>query len=99
MEEETSSKSLQQKLLKRIEDFSRQLEVLQLPEYVEYLRNPKKMLWINFLVGVARGVGVGVGATVIAALIIYTLSKLVTLPLIGRFFADIIKIVQVYLHQ
>lgn len=99
MEENNSSESINKMLLKRIEEFSRQLERLQLPEYIEYLHNPKRMLWVNFLVGIARGVGVGIGATVIAGLVLYILSKMVSLPIIGQLIAEIIKIVKVYLHQ
>lgn len=99
MEENSSAKKVNELLLKKIEEFSQQMERLHLPEYVEYLHNPKRMLFVNFLVGMARGVGVGIGATVVAGLIIYLLSQMVTLPIVGKLIAEIIKIVQVYLHQ
>jgi len=92
-------KELQKKLLLKLHQFSYQMEQMHLPEYVAYLQSPARMLWINFLVGIARGVGIGIGATVIAALILYFLSKLVTVPLIGKFVAEIIRIVHIYLHQ
>lgn len=99
MEEDDSSKTLKETLLKKLEEVAGQMERLHLPEYVEYLQSPSRMFAVNFLVGIARGAGAGIGATVIAALIIYGLGHLVGLPIIGKFFADIIKIVQSYLHQ
>ncbi len=99
MQENNSSKNINELLLKKIEQFSQQMERLHLPEYIAYLHNPKRILFINFLVGLARGIGVSIGATVVAGLIIYLLSKMVTLPIVGQFIAEIIKIVKVYLHQ
>lgn len=60
---------------------------------------PGKLLWINFLIGVFRGVGMAVGFTVLGAVLIYILKKLVVLniPLIGNFIAEIAKIVQQHL--
>lgn len=58
-----------------------------------------KILWNNFLIGLARGFGLAVGMTVIVAVVAFILSKLVTLPLIGHFIAEIVKVVEVYLKE
>lgn len=65
-------------------------------EYVFIKDNLKKLVWYNFLMGVARGLGMAVGFTLLGALSIYILQKIVllNLPGISRFIADIINLVQ-----
>ncbi|MGE5474913.1 MAG: DUF5665 domain-containing protein [Ignavibacteriales bacterium] len=65
-------------------------------EYQEFLRKPMKVLWINFVRGIASGVGMAVGFTILGALVIYLLKSMVSLnlPLIGQFIAQLVKIVQ-----
>jgi Domain of unknown function (DUF5665) len=55
-----------------------------LDEFMDYIRSPWKMLWPNFVAGVARGFGALVGATIVIALVGWTLSTLIDLPLIGK---------------
>ena len=75
------------------------LENLKLAEYIELLNSPVKFFWINFLAGIARGVGFALGMTVLAAIILYFLQQLMVLnlPVIGDFIAEIVKIVQEHL--
>lgn len=84
------------RLSQKIDELSLNFERLNLAEYVDILRNPKRLLYINFLGGVARGFGTAVGFTLLGALVIYILQRIVILrlPIIGTFIADIIKIVQ-----
>lgn len=51
---------------------------------MEYIRSPWKMLWPNFVAGIARGFGALVGATIVIAMIGWILSTLIDLPLIGK---------------
>ncbi len=53
-------------------------------EFMDYIRSPWKMLWPNFVAGVARGFWALVGATIVIALIWWFLSTLIDLPLIGK---------------
>lgn len=87
---------LLEQLSEKIDDLSIRIEKLNLAEYLELLRNPKRLLYINFLGGMARGFGMAVGFTLLGAFVLYVLQRLVILrlPLIGDFIADIIKIVQ-----
>lgn len=72
------------------------LEKSKIREYTDLVQNPKRLIWINFLSGVARGVGLAIGLTVITATLLYFLKMLgaLDLPIIGDFIADIIRIVQ-----
>lgn len=84
------------KIIEKMEELSVRIEKLNLTEYLELYRNPSRLLYLNFLAGVARGFGMAIGFTLLGALVIYVLQKMVILklPVIGDFIADIIKIVQ-----
>ncbi|EGO63227.1 DUF5665 domain-containing protein [Acetonema longum] len=72
------------------------LETLRIAEYVELLQRPFRLLAINFIAGIARGLGIALGATVIFALVIELLRRMIVLniPGIGDFIADIVRIVE-----
>ncbi len=55
-----------------------------LEEFIDYIRSPWKMLWPNFIAGVARGFGALVGATIVIGLIGWSLTVIIDLPLIGQ---------------
>ncbi|MEW6106863.1 MAG: DUF5665 domain-containing protein, partial [Bacillota bacterium] len=87
-------------LIRRIADLSLAMDKMNIAEYVEFLRNPRRIIYVNFLGGLARGFGIGIGATVLAAVFLLVLSRLVqlNLPVIGRFIAEIVKIVSEHLR-
>ncbi|NLV37173.1 MAG: hypothetical protein GXY17_10925 [Clostridiaceae bacterium] len=71
------------------------MERAKLNEYVNYLENPRKMFFANFMAGLARGFGASIGFTILAAVVIYILQGVVklNLPIIGEFISDIVNIV------
>jgi len=75
---------------------SRRLEDSSVAEYVEFMRNPRRVIWSNFLAGMARGFGIAIGASVLTALFLYALSVVISLniPIIGNLIAKIVKIVK-----
>lgn len=77
---------------------ARQMEKSRIAEYTELLHSPFRLIWLNILSGVARGLGIALGFTFFAATIIYVLQVLgaLNLPIIGDYIADIVRIVQ---HQ
>ncbi len=83
-------------LSQKIDELSIRIEKLNLAEYLEILRDPKKVLYVNFLGGLARGFGMAIGFTLLGAFVIYILQRMVILklPIIGTFIADIVEIVQ-----
>ncbi len=86
---------IQKVLSKRIKRLSQDLEKFNLAEYMNMLNDPRRYFKVNFMVGLARGLGFALGATVFAALVIYILQRLVVLnlPLIGDFIAELVWIV------
>ena len=81
---------------KKIDEISINMEKFKLVDYVYYLEHPRKMLFANFVGGLARGFGMAIGFTILGALAIYILQVVVKwkLPLIGEFISQIINIVQ-----
>lgn len=94
-----NQKELLEKLYYQTAELLDKLEKFKLAEYMHYLNNPVRYFWINFWGGVARGLGIAVGMTVLGAILVYFLQQLVmlNLPIIGDFIADIVKIVQEHL--
>ena len=92
---ENDDRRLQQRLLDRIGELSREMEKYNLAGYISALNNPRRYVVVNFVGGIARGLGIAVGATFLGALVLYFLQRLVVLnlPLIGDFIADLIRIV------
>ncbi|MBE6082420.1 MAG: hypothetical protein E7205_07015 [Tissierellaceae bacterium] len=85
---------------KKIDDIALNLEKSKIGEYVDLINNRKRLLYLNFIQGLARGFGMAVGFTILGALVVYFLQRLIKLniPLIGSFIAEIVNIVQYYLH-
>lgn len=77
------------------------MEKMKLAEYVDLLHSPWRLLWINFISGIARGLGIAIGFAILGAVIVIVLRKLVdlNLPVIGGFVADIVEIVQQQLRS
>jgi len=57
-------------------------------DYLEYLQSGKRIMWVNFKAGIAKGFGITVGMTVVVAVFIWVLTMLVDLPVIGEHFAE-----------
>ena len=81
-------------LEKRLNELALMLEKLKLAEYLVHLNNARRMMWVGFLGGLARGLGIAVGFTLLGAFVLYLLQQsfVNNLPLIGDFIADIVKI-------
>ncbi|MBT8070501.1 MAG: hypothetical protein KJN61_07555 [Gammaproteobacteria bacterium] len=64
------------------------LEAGGVVDYLEYLQSGKRIMWVNFKAGVARGLGMTVGATLVLGVTIWILTMLVDLPVVGEYFSD-----------
>lgn len=84
------------KLNRNVDKLNRKLEEKNIEEIVYLLGDRKEIFRRNFWAGVSRGVGIGIGVTIITAILIIFLKKIVTLniPIIGRYIADIVDIVE-----
>lgn len=79
---------------KEREQVIKALESTGLDEFMEYIRSPWRMLWPNFVAGIARGIGALVGAALVIALIGWLLTRLISLPLIGQSLEPYVREVQ-----
>ena len=82
-------------LFKKIRKVELKLERANLAEFMKLIQNPVRLIFLNFLAGLARGFGIAVGLTIIASLFIVFLSRLASLnlPIIGKFVAELVRIV------
>lgn len=71
-------------------------EKREIHDLIYVLGSKKEILRRNLLAGLARGIGGGIGFTIITAIIIFFLQRIVRLniPVLGEYINDIIEIVQ-----
>jgi len=88
-----------QKVLEKLDRISDHINKIAIAEYREMIKSPRRMIIVNFVAGLARGLGIAVGATVLGAIFLIFLFRVgqLNLPLIGEFIARVIKVVQTYL--
>jgi hypothetical protein len=65
-------------------------------EYARYLYSPRRMILSNFVAGLARGIGMAVGFSLLSAVIVYLLQQFAwrNIPVIGDFIAKIVAVVE-----
>ena len=65
-------------------------------EWTYIFGSKKEIIKRNLIAGIFRGVGIGIGVTIITAILIILLQRIVALniPVIGEYITDIVDIVQ-----
>ena len=83
-------------LQKSIDKLMSFFEKRELHDLIYILGSKKEIFRRNLLAGLARGIGGGIGFTIITAIIIFFLQRIVRLniPIIGEYINDIVEIVQ-----
>jgi len=89
----------QKEILEKLQDVSERMKKMTIAEHIEMVRSPKRMIIINFIAGLSRGLGFAIGATVLGAIMITVLVRIASsnIPIIAEFVARIIKIVETYM--
>lgn len=87
-------------LERRLEEVLLALQRARLAEYLELLQRPGRLFLLNLLAGLARGLGIAVGFTVLGAIVIWFLrsSFLANLPVVGSWIAQLVRIVEMELR-
>ncbi|HAX62137.1 MAG TPA: hypothetical protein DCX95_06270 [Elusimicrobia bacterium] len=82
---------------KKLERSATQIKNMVSSEFrdiLDFVKKPWKLIWVNFLIGIARGVGLVIGMTILGAVLVamvfFVLNKMVNLPVIGSYIAQII---------
>ncbi len=85
-----------EELNKKLDDLNHALTKSKFLDLVELLGNRKELFFRNIWTGMVKGIGIGIGVTIITAIILIVLQKIVTwnIPVIGEYIADIVDIVQ-----
>lgn len=88
-------------LLRRLDSLAAAIEKSSIAEYVEFYKRPHRVIYVNFLAGVARGFGVAVGVTILGAVVLYILQRsfVRNIPVLGSFIAEIVRIVEMELGR
>lgn len=83
-------------LIKKIDRLIYLLDKANITKNIEIFQDRKKLILRNFWAGVTKGIGTGIGFTVLTAIIIYILQYIIRLniPVIGQYINDILDIVQ-----
>ena len=83
-------------LLENIDKLNKSLQKNNFLDLVELLGDRRRLFIRNFSSGIFKGIGIGIGVTLITAILLILLQKIVSLniPVIGEFIADIVDIVQ-----
>lgn len=83
-------------IARRLERVTERIEQLRLDAYLRYAHDWPRRLFGELLNGIARGIGFSIGFTLLGALLLYVLQSIAfdNLPVIGRFLADLVRIVE-----
>ena len=90
-------KKEEKELIKRLDKINYTLSQNNILELIELLGNRKKFFFRNFWSGIIKGIGTGIGFTILTAILLVVLQKIVALnlPVISEYILDIIEIVKI----
>jgi len=83
-------------VVREVDRIAKIVERMNLGDYVGLLQKPGRLLWINFLAGLARGLGTILGATVLVSLIVAVAQWIIAshLPGIGHFLQNFLQLLK-----
>ena len=84
------------KINKKIDNINEKIDKSRIVEISYIIGNKKEIINRNLLAGISRGIGIGIGITLISSAIVYLLQKIIKLniPVLGEYIADIVAIVK-----
>lgn len=92
MKPETPSKDH----LAAMDRLARRLEAMRIADYMELLEKPRKLIMTNFIAGVFRGLGFAIGTTIVFAVVVEFLRRiiLINIPVISDYLVQLIKLIE-----
>ncbi len=95
-ETENKDKFLYRELNKKLDNLNYAMSRNKVMDLIELLGDRKKLFVRNLWTGIVKGIGIGIGVTLITAILVMILQKIVSLniPVIGEYITDIIDIVE-----
>ena len=94
--EEALTETEGRELLAKVSWLAAYLDRMNFAKYVDLMQSPRRIIFLNFLGGVGRGLGIAVGFTVLGFLLVYILNLLnvVNLPIIGDFISELLLYIE-----
>ena len=90
----------QKRLTQQLAELVSQLDHMEVKSLADYYANPRQVMFFNVVLGICRGVGFAIGASVVAAIFlslgVKVLSHFVDTPVIGKMISDIIHAMKTY---
>ncbi len=80
----------------KLDRISQMMESARLEDILQNYSNPWRVIRINFLVGLSRGVGMTIGTALFLGILIYLLGQIVSMPLIGEYIAELLQWIDTY---
>ncbi len=77
----------------------KQLAAEAMEYFIQYVSSPWRIVWVNFLAGIFRGLGALIGASIVLALIFWILTMLIDVPLVGEYAKDIKSTIAGYAQE
>ncbi|MBQ4567245.1 MAG: hypothetical protein IJA79_03850 [Desulfovibrio sp.] len=79
-----------------LEKLATRLENCGLEEYIKLSQRTWKILWLNFLSGVARGLGFTVGTAIVLAIAYKVLKQLISMniPYLTEVLKDVVELIK-----
>lgn len=89
------------KVEQKVDEIALKLEKIKIDSYVELMSDTPKLIKKNFVAGLSKGIGMAIGFTILGAIALLLLRKIVAMniPIIGRYVSDIAQIVEVNLSN
>lgn len=78
-EAKTPHKQSPKEQFSQLEKLANRLEAMRVGDYVTNLNKTSRLIWINLISGISRGVGLTIGATLVIAIIFKIISALISL--------------------
>jgi len=78
----------------KVDILIKEIQSLKELRLVQVYQHPWRMLWINFIIGVARGLGTLAGVSIFLTLFVYVLSGFQWVPILGNFISEILLYIE-----
>ena len=82
--------------LRQVEKIAAHFEKIRMAEYIDLLSRPSRIIWVNLLGGISRGVGLTIGATLVIAILFKIISMLISMniPYLTEMLQEVVQIVK-----
>ena len=84
---------------KQLKESHHERTAQSMENFVLYVSSPWRVVWVNFIAGIFRGLGTVIGASIVIAAIVWIVSLFTQVPLVGQYAKDIEDIVSGYVHE